>query len=64
MPALQSMLANSYSVYLDDIDRSSECKIARLWSDLLQISFSYQLLRGSFAVSTQRSGFGSDDTRR
>jgi hypothetical protein len=59
MPALQSMLANSYSVYLDDIDRSSERKIARLWSDLLQISFSYQLLRGSFAVGVKGAHYNS-----
>jgi len=59
MPALQSMLANTYSVYLDDIDRSSERKIARLWSDLLQIPFSYQLLRGSFAVGVKGAHYNS-----
>jgi hypothetical protein len=59
MPALRSMLASSYSVYLDDIDRSSEREIARLWSDLLQIPFSYQLLRGSFAVGVKGAHYNS-----
>jgi hypothetical protein len=59
IPALQSMLGNTYSVYLDDIDRSSEREIARLWSDLLQISFSYQLLRGSFAVGVKGAHYNS-----
>ena len=59
MPALQNMLADSYSVYLDDIDRSSERKIARLWSNLLQIPFSYQLLRGSFAVGIKGAHYNS-----
>jgi hypothetical protein len=59
MPALQSMLANRYSVYLDDIDRSSERKIAKRWSNLLQIPFSYQLLRGSFAVGIKGAHYNS-----
>ena len=59
MPALQSMLAKSYSVYLDDIDRSSEREIAKLWSNLLQIPFSYQLLRGSFAVGVKGAHYNS-----
>ena len=53
------MLANRYSVYLDDIDRSSERKIANRWSKLLQIPFSYQLLRGSFAVGTKGAHYNS-----
>ena len=59
MPALQSMLAKSYSVYLDDIDRRSEREIAKLWSNLLQIPFSYQLLRGSFAVGVKGAHYNS-----
>ncbi len=59
IPALQSMLANRYSVYLDDIDRSSERKIAKRWSNLLQIPFSYQLLRGSFAVGIKGAHYNS-----
>ena len=59
MPALQSALANRYSVYLDDIDRSSERKIAKRWSNLLQIPFSYQLLRGSFAVGIKGAHYNS-----
>ena len=38
---------------------SSERKIARLWSDLLEVSFSYQLLRGSFAVGVKGAKYNS-----
>jgi hypothetical protein len=50
IPVLRHFLSDRYSVYLDDIDRSGEREIAKKWSELLQIPFSYQLLRGSFAV--------------
>ena len=50
---------SAYSVYLDDIDRSSERKIAKRWSNLLQIPFSYQLLRGSFAVGMKGAHYNS-----
>ena len=50
VPVMQEFLSDRFSVYLDDIDRSGEREIVKRWSELLQIPFSYQLLRGSFAV--------------
>ncbi len=59
IPVLQDVLAERYSVYLDDIDRSGERRIAKMWSELLKISFTYQLLRGSFAVGYQGQHYNS-----
>ena len=59
IPVLHAFLADRFSVYLDDIDRTGERKIAKLWADELQIPFSYQLLRGSFAVGARGEHFNS-----
>ena len=50
VPVIREFLSDRYAIYLDDIDRSGERDIVKRWSDLLQIPFSNQLLRGSFAV--------------
>jgi hypothetical protein len=59
LPVLRGMLADRCSVYLDDIDRKAERKIAKRWSAELRIPFSYQLLRGSFAVGVQGAHYNS-----
>lgn len=59
IPVVSRYLASSYSIYLDDIDRSGERLIARKWGDLLGISFRHQLVRGSFAVGTKGDHFNS-----
>jgi len=59
IPVVSRYLANRYSIYLDDIDRRGERVIARKWGDLLGISFTHQLVRGSFSVGTKGDHFNS-----
>ena len=53
IPEIREHLAKDYAVYLDDIDRRGERKIARRWGQLLDVRFNEQLVRGSFAVASK-----------
>ena len=53
VPVVSDYLGAEYSIYLDDIQRRGERRIARRWGKLLNIRFRHHLLRGSFALGTQ-----------
>lgn len=50
LPYFFNKLSENASVYLDDIDRSGERKVAYKWCKKFNISISVHRLRGSFAV--------------
>ncbi len=49
VPILKNQLAENYSIFLDDIHRKSERRIAHEWGKMLGVPFRSFLLEGSFA---------------
>lgn len=57
IPVFMDFLANSYSVFIDDIDRKPEKEIIKEWELYLEIEFEMRALNGNFAIGTRGKAF-------
>ena len=57
VPVLKSRLAENCSIYLDDVVREGEKRIAALWGEELGISFQLRLDTGGYAAAKRGTGY-------
>jgi hypothetical protein len=57
VPVLKSRLAQNCSIYLDDVVRDGERKIAEQWGQELGITFQLRLDTGGYAVAKRGEGY-------
>jgi hypothetical protein len=50
VPALREFLAESFFIYLDDIDRQGECEIFEKWQALLSLEGKAELIAGNYGI--------------
>lgn len=58
VPVLRDRLADSATVFLDDINRAGEKAIAARWSQLLEVSFEFRPAAGRCALARLGKGHG------
>ena len=57
IPFFKDVLAERYSVILDDIDRKAEQEIVRIWEDILGAHFNKRMLDGNIAIGNRGNAF-------
>ena len=51
VPFFEETLADSYSIIIDDINRSSEYNITRKWEEILEVNFEDRIMSGDISVA-------------